>query len=228
MSKSRQKFDARHLRIQGISIKKIAKQLSVSVSSVSVWCRDIIFSEEEKKRIFRDGYTMGSRARFEAIERRKEAKKDEIANLHKTSQNEVGAFTQRELFLVGVALYWGEGFKKDSLVGLANTSPYIIKLYIRWLETCFHIKKKDLIVRVTINYERVGETERIVQYWSQQLNISRDQFSKCYYQKTKLKKIYEDISGYKGVIRIKVRRSIILLRKIEGYIHAFEDESLKK
>ena len=43
---------------------------------MSVWCRDIIFSEEEKKRIFRDGYTMGSRARFEAIERRKEAKKD--------------------------------------------------------------------------------------------------------------------------------------------------------
>ena len=228
MSKSRQKFDARHLRTQGISIKKIAKQLSVSVSSVSVWCRDIIFSEEEKERIFRDGYTMGSRARFEAIERRKEAKKNEIAIIHKISQNEVGILTQRELFLVGIALYWGEGFKKDSLVGLANTSPHIIKLYIRWLQTCFHIKKEDLIVRVTINHERVGETERIMQYWSQQLNISREQFSKCYYQKTTLTKKYEDISGYKGVIRIKVRRSIGLLRKIEGYIHGLEDESLKK
>lgn len=228
MAKSQQKIAARRLRMQGISIKKIAKQLSVSVSSVSVWCQDIIFSEEEKKRIFRDGYTMGSRARFEAIERRKAAKKNEISILHKISQKEIGAFTRRELFLTGIALYWGEGFKKDSLVGLANTSSYIIKFYIRWLQTCFHIEIKNLIVRITINYERKEETNRIVRYWSEQLDIPQVQFSKCYYQKTKLKKIYENVSGYNGVARIKVRRSITLLRKIEGYILALEKESLKK
>lgn len=228
MSKSRQKIDARLLRQQGVSIKKIAKLLLVSISSVSVWCRDIVFSEEEKKKIFANGYIMGTRARFEAIERRKEAKKKEVTNIRTTAKKEVGALTHRELFLVGTALYWGEGFKKDSLVGLANTSPYIIKLYIRWLKQCFHIKQEDLIVRVTINYERVIETERIEKYWSQQLEIPRSQFSKCYYQKTKLKKIYSDASGYKGVIRIKVRKSISLLRKIEGYIHALEEESLKK
>jgi len=228
MSKSKQKIDARHLRKQGISIKKIAKQISVSVSSVSVWCRDISFTEEEKKKMFRDGYIAGSRARFEAIERRKEAKRKEIVKLHQMSKKEVGTLTQRELFLVGIALYWGEGFKKDSLVGLANTSPSIIRFYIRWLQSCFQITKKELIVRITINCEREKETERIERYWSEQLNIPRNQFSKCYYQQTKLKKEYEDAEGYKGVIRIKVRRSISLLRKIEGYIYALEDESLKK
>jgi len=228
MAKSKQKIDSRILRRQGISIKKIARQLCVSVSSVSVWCRDITFSDEEKKKIFRDGYMMGSPARFNAIERRKELKRKEIANLHLVSKNEVGNLTLREIFLIGAALYWGEGFKKDSLVGLASTSPYIILFYIRWLQSCFQIAKKDLIVRITINYEREKDTERIERYWSEQLNIPRNQFSKCYYQQTKLIKKYENPEGYKGVIRIKVRRSISLLRKIEGYIYAFEDESLKK
>lgn len=228
MSKSQEKFEARRLRIQGTSIKKIARQLSVSVSSVSVWCKDIIFSEEEKEKIFKNGYNMGSRARYDAIERRKRAKKNEIETLHSVAQKEVGKLTQRELFLAGVALYWGEGFKKDSLVGLANTNPHIIKFYIRWLQSCFCIDKKNLIVRVTINHERINETRKILAYWSSQLNISQSQFSKCYYQKTKLKKIYKDPSGYKGVIRIKVRKSITLLRKIEGYISAFETESLEK
>jgi len=41
MAKSEQKIKARLLRKKGISIKTIAKELSVSTGSISSWCRDI-------------------------------------------------------------------------------------------------------------------------------------------------------------------------------------------
>ncbi|MCF7865381.1 MAG: helix-turn-helix domain-containing protein [Candidatus Pacebacteria bacterium] len=47
MAKFEQKMQARSLREKGMSIKSIAKQLGVSVSSVSLWCRDIILSKEQ-------------------------------------------------------------------------------------------------------------------------------------------------------------------------------------
>ena len=47
MAKSKQMLQARQLRKEGESIKVIAKKLSVSVSSVSVWCRDIELSKEQ-------------------------------------------------------------------------------------------------------------------------------------------------------------------------------------
>src|SRR5688572_3496121 len=39
--------EARRLRQQGMAIKRIAKQLSVSQSSVSIWVRDIVLSDEQ-------------------------------------------------------------------------------------------------------------------------------------------------------------------------------------
>ena len=45
MAKSELKLKARKLRRSGISINKIAKKLTVSKSSVSIWTRDIFLSE---------------------------------------------------------------------------------------------------------------------------------------------------------------------------------------
>ena len=49
MSKSVQKIEARKLRSEGESIKKIARQLRVSVGSVSAWCRNVELSSAQKK-----------------------------------------------------------------------------------------------------------------------------------------------------------------------------------
>lgn len=225
MAKSIIKFEARELRKQKRSIKSIAKQLAVSASSVSTWCRDIKFSEEEKLEVFKRGYFAGSKARLEAIQARKVQLNNAIETIHKKAILEVGSLTKRDLFIAGIALYWGEGFKKDKLVGLASMSPFIAKFYIKWLRVCFNIQKERLLMRVTINIQKKEFTHSILQFWSQQLQIPLDQFSQCYYQNTKQKKIYENSSEYHGVIRIKVRKSITILRQIEGYIQALEKNS---
>lgn len=49
MAKSKEKLEAINLRKKGQSIKYIAKTLSVSIGSVSLWCKDVVLTEEQLK-----------------------------------------------------------------------------------------------------------------------------------------------------------------------------------
>lgn len=211
-------LEARILRKNGTSIKQIAIKLKVSVSSVSVWCRDILFTEDQKKHLRAQGQARGYEARMDTLKKRKNIFDNRIKQMKTEAKNEIGALSMRDLFVAGIALYWGEGFKKDHLVGLATTDKNIAMFYITWLKCCFNVASDQLILRVTINEKKKHLTTNIINWWSSQLGISSSQFSKPYFQKSIWKKEYENENEYHGVIRIKVRRSINLLRKILGYI----------
>ena len=45
MSKYNERIKARKMRKNGISIISISKELNVSKSSISVWCKDIILTK---------------------------------------------------------------------------------------------------------------------------------------------------------------------------------------
>jgi len=218
MAKSKEKFRAKTLRKEGKSIKEIAKLLIVSVSSVSAWCRDILLTEEQinklQERIKDPGY--GNKTKY-LLKKRREFE-ELVANLKLQGIKKIGQLTQRDIFLIGVALYWGEGFKKDHQVGLATSDKNIARFFIYWLKKCFNIEKNDLIVRVTANISYKKKIKNLENFWAKELNIFISQFSKPFFQKTKWKKEYENKNQYHGVIRIKVRRSVNLLRKIYGFI----------
>lgn len=217
MAKSKEKIEARKLRKEGKSIKEIAKKLRISVGSVSAWCNDIELTEEQKTKLslrVTDPYYGKKR---EYLERKQKEFKIKILKLKNQGIQEIGKLSKREIFLIGVALYWGEGFKKDRQVGFANINREMIKFFIYWLEICFNITNKDLIIRVTANESYKDRISKLERYWSNELNIPLTQFSKPFFQKSVWKKQYDN-NNYYGVLRIKVRRSVNLLRKIYGYI----------
>ncbi len=218
MAKSKQKIIARLLRRNGESIKEIAKKLNVSVGSVSTWVNDIQLSDIQISNLAKrktDPYYGKRRDYLNKVRLKLESK---IRRLNKLGAAEIGKLNNREVLLVGIALYWGEGFKKDKLVGLATTNKYIAKFFIYWLYACFNIRRDQLILRVTANISYKKQINTLQEYWSHVLHIDLNYFSKPYYQKTIWKKIYENKEEYHGVLRIKVRKSIDLLRKINGYI----------
>jgi hypothetical protein len=140
--------------------------------------------------------------------------------LFQDGKKEVGKLTKRDLFMVGVALYWAEGFKHkdESGLGLGTSDPNMAKFYVSWLERCLGVSKRDLLLRVTANEshkDRIGEIEK---FWIKELEVDGDQFAKPFYQKTKWKKVYSNRDEYFGVLRIRVRRSLNLLRKMRGWL----------
>lgn len=218
MAKFQQKIKARKLRKLGFSIKKIARELNVSVSSVSSWVRDITLTKDQLNTLeshARDPY-YGNRLNY--INKVKQNTNRKIERLKKEGIGKIGNISKRELFLVGVALYWSEGFKKDSQAGFANSDPTMINLFLKWLSECFGYSNEDLIPRITVNIshkERIGD---IQEYWSEVTKIPIENFQKPFYQNFKWKKVYENPNEYFGVLRIKVRKSKDFLRKIHGFI----------
>ena len=222
MSKSVQKIRARELRKQGRSINEIAKKLRVSPSSVSAWCKDIELTPKQIKALeerARDPH-YGRRGIYLASLKRKQTLK--INKLIKRGAKEIGSLTKRELFLVGVALYWGEGFKKDKQAGIANQDPKIMKMFIRWLQICFGYRITDLVARIIINSSHKRRADEIQNYWSEQTGIPIEQFRKPTLQTIIWKKKYENPNNYYGVLRIKVRKSIDFLRTIHGFIEGLK------
>ncbi len=71
MAKFEEKILARKLRNRGNSIKKIAKIIGVSKSSVSLWCNDIYLSELQKNKLNKISINAVKRGSLIANENRK-------------------------------------------------------------------------------------------------------------------------------------------------------------
>ena len=122
---------ARELRAQAWTINEIVAELAVSKNSVSLWVRDVPFDEAERAR--RAGENRNHGARMRRPSRLQVAKAAEIERLAAEGRERIGRLSERDLLIAGVALYAGEGSKRDGLVSLANSGPRMIALFCAWL-----------------------------------------------------------------------------------------------
>lgn len=222
MAKSEKKIRARKLRRDGQSIKSIARDLEVSPGSVSLWCRDILMTREQLDILEKNSKDPYYGKRLQNSLKQQSVRIEKTDRLKAEGIEEVGKLTNRELLLVGIALYWAEGYKKDSQVGLGSSDPRMMQLYVKWLRECFNYSVEDLLFRVTVNESHVYRIKEIVQYWADLFGINISNFQKSFYQKAKWQKSYEHPEEYFGVLRIRVRKSSDFLRKIHGYIEGLK------
>ena len=94
---------ARQLRRTGLPLAEIAARLGVSKSSVSLWVRDVEFDPPPPR---------GRRRAPNALQRR--AGRDRPAG--RGGPGRIGRLSEREFLVAGVALYAGEGSKRDGAV----------------------------------------------------------------------------------------------------------------
>ena len=99
---------ARQLRRSGLPLAEIALRVGVSKSSVSLWVRDVEFEPLPRP-------PRGRRRAPNALQRRKLA---EIDRLVEEGRARIGRLSEREFLVAGVALYAGEGSKRDGAVKL--------------------------------------------------------------------------------------------------------------
>lgn len=218
MAKSRERLLARELRKQGESIREIAKKVRVTKGSVSLWCRDIVLTQDQVERLVeseRKGSVVG---RMKSWEWHREEKRTRFERLHKIGYQEVSVNTNNDLFLLGLAIYWSEGSKNDGRVLLTNSDPHMIKLYIHWLKECFYIMPNQITCRVTINELHSDRKEEIEQYWAKVVDLPMSQFTKTTMIHSKWTKMYENRNMYYGVLAVHVQKSTDLSYRVMGSI----------
>lgn len=140
--------------------------------------------------------------------------------LQKVGMKDVGRLSQRDIFMLGLALYWGEGYKGLSQeLGFTNSDPTMILFFIQWISQIYGIPRSRLILRVSINGMHSHRVRRVEQYWSRTTGVPLSQFTMTSLIKTASKKVYTNGAEHYGTLRIKVRSGTDLRRRILGSIH---------
>lgn len=102
---------------------------------------------------------------------------------------------------LGLGLYWGEGAKNRN-TELSNSDPGILKIFKKWLSDFFPLDYNDLAVNV--QHYNPELDEQIIEYWSQELDITKFNFNKSLFNISQSSKKKRKTLPY-GTARIRPR-----------------------
>ncbi|MFG2307759.1 hypothetical protein ACGFS9_03565 [Streptomyces sp. NPDC048566] len=206
---------ARELRLQGWTYDRIQLELGCSKGSISLWVRDLPTPErrkrtrEEASAIAKRGWEVTMRLRDEERRRTKDA-----------AATEIGALSDRELFLLGVGLYWAEGSKTkphltQERVTFTNSDPRMIEVYLAWLRLLGVSPDR---LRLHVHIHETGDIEGAERFWTELVGTDATALGRTYLKrhnpKTNRKNLGRD---YRGCLVIRVLGSAELYRRIEGW-----------
>jgi len=168
--KTNLKIKAIELRKAGYPYQYILSQIKVSKSTLSNWLTNVPYTPNETtlKHI--------SRARDMALKTIQENKLASIETAKKEAENYLGRMNQRDLFILGLGIYIGEGTKTQNLVRIVNSDPRIIKIMIRWFKEVCGLDDSNLRPRLHI-YPDTNK-HNAVRFWSKELSLNEAVFQK--------------------------------------------------
>ena len=207
------------MRKNGASLSDISKKLHVTKSTLSFWCKDIILTESAINKIKTRGKLKSIRGLLKYSETKRKERMERNVLQKQEGVIALGTLSDRDILMVGLGLYWGEGYKyENGEFGFTNSNPLIIRFYLKWLKL-WKVEKDSLIFRLTLNEFFRKEENNIKNFWINFLCVKESQFSKTTFIQTSLKKASKrNIKKYKGILRVKVRKGTALRNKILGAI----------
>lgn len=219
MHNTQTKLEAKSLRLKGQTVRDIAEKLNISFSTVSFWCRDIKLSDITIKKMKFNKKERSIKGLLKYSERKRNQRIKNTLDQKQNGAKLVTNMSGRDILMVGLGLYWGEGYKESNdEMGFTNSNPQMVRFYINWLQLS-SVSKEDLIFRLSLNNVFTKKEKEIKNFWIKYLGIKQSQFSKTTFIKTNLKKANtKKLGTYKGILRVKVRRGVSLKNKILGAI----------
>ena len=219
------------LRKEGWSYSEIKEKVPVSKSTLSKWFKEINLSSVQKSRL--------KQKRVEAAKRGSEKKTAQtlqaIEEIKKNSSKEIGKISRRELWLMGVMLYWKNGNQIDLKKGVHFTSsdPDQIKLFLKWLEEIGGLKNEEIGFDIFVTGSGSGamandteKEEKAKDYWSEITGFDKESFSHIYKHKKRYRKSQRQMSNKnseRGLLRIRVKASSMLARQISGWVEGLKE-----
>ncbi|MFF3504139.1 hypothetical protein [Streptomyces sp. NPDC003247] len=205
---------ARELRLQGWTYDQIQVELGCSKSSISLWVRDL---PKPERRDSAEQARLASRMRWE----HELAVRDEQRRRTKAiAAEQIGAMSDRDLFMAGVALYWAEGAKdkpyaRRENVQFVNSDPGVIRIYLAWLNL-LGVERERLRWRVMIHM--TADVEGANRYWADLVGVDVSMFQPTTIKKHNPKTVRKNVGEhYRGCLVISVLQGAELYRRIEGW-----------
>jgi predicted transcriptional regulator len=240
------------MRKRGFSYSEIHDRLGISKSTLSFWLAKIkvddyfpIKMKERQLEALRRG-----------VERKKTQAEQAIETIKNSSSKDIGKISAREMWLMGVVLYWKErltqerdndlkrGFRFSSADGL------LIQFILKWLRDIGKIEDHEIIFDIFAHAEMKNKTADIIDYWASITKLPSHRFTHIYFQKTSKslkRKSRRQRQGsiqshgpqksnpqpggmgqsHFGFLRIRVKASSLLVRQIAGWVKGIQEHTIR-
>lgn len=204
------------LRKQGLSYSEILYKIPVAKSTLSLWLRSVGLSKKQAQRL--------TEKKLASMKRGAEAKKQQRLNLlqkiNQQASKDMPQLLKNPLWLSGIMLYWAEGSKeKPHLIShpakFSNSDPKMIKVFLKWLKKIMDITNDKLIFDLYIH--ETGNVRNAKIFWAKTISCDINRI-KVYFKKHKITKRKNIRNSYHGQLRISVRKSSTLNRKIAAWL----------
>lgn len=219
MKKESEYRTAIKMRRKGRTYNEILSVVPVAKSTLSLWLRSVDLAKPQKQRITQkriDAQRKGALTRFNT-------RIQEVADLATQGKKDIDRITPRELWLIATALYWAEGSKQNTAsisagIQFANSDVRMLNVFLKWLRV-LQIPEDDIYYELYVHDNRKNEVEAFRSWWAAQMGINRSKLNRIYFKRDKPKTNRTKVGDlYHGLVRIRVRSSTILNRKISGWI----------
>lgn len=161
---------AEKLRLLGYSYGMIHEKLAISKSTLSNWLNQIAFNPNRKvmEKI--------GKAKLKSALYKHRFKMQDIKQRKQEAAQEIGKLTHRDIFMLGIGIYFGEGSKSIEEIRISNSDPMIIRLSLVWLQKFCGLKKHHF--RITLHSYPDIDHRKALQFWSKKTTIPTTQFTK--------------------------------------------------
>ncbi len=169
---------AKAMRMQGKSYGEIRKVFGIPKSTQSSWFKDLALSRKAKKIL-----ETKQKAQFLQLGEFNKRRSSDIAieneEIRLKHEKIVGKLSDRELMLLGAALYWGEGYKNFGEkvykhLAFGNSEPLMIKVFLKFMKKILGIEKNRVKAQVMI-YAGMNP-QNAIKYWQLLTLIPKENF----------------------------------------------------
>ena len=198
------------LRKKGYSYSEIKDFISIPKSTLGLWLKGLKLSPLQMERV-RQKRILGSRR---GAEKKRLLTSNAISKIQDDSSKQISEISKRELWFMGLMLYWKNQSEKDlrSGVHFSSSNSAHIKLFLKWLTQIGNIKNDELFFDIIDNSKKRNDS---IAYWSNITKFPRSIFTRFYVQKS-----------VSNMLRIRVRGSSMLARQIAGWINGLTSKLL--
>ena len=204
------------LRNEGYSYNYISEKIGISKSTLSGWLAKTPYTPN-KETIAKIGKARAASGYWKA-----KRKQESIEEAEKEAKKDIGEITKRDLFVLGLGIYIGEGTKTHSIVRIINADPKIIKFAVRWFEEACGLSRENFRIRLHLYPD--NDVKKCMRFWSNISGIPLTQFQKTYIDIRKGKKMFKRGKLPYGTAHLGIKSNgkkefgVFLARRINGWI----------
>lgn len=207
---------ALHLRKDGNSYNYISKVTGISKSTLSDWLTEIPYTPNQET-IERIG-----KARAASGAAKHKIKVESFKKAALQGKIDIGSINQRDLFMLGLGLYIGEGTKSGNIIRVINANPRVIRLAINWFKKICGLANDNFRLRLHI-YPDNNEND-CIKYWAKETGLPRHNFQRTQVDVRKDKKMAKRGKLPYGTAHLHIKSNgvekfgVFLARRIQAWM----------